>query len=65
VHLIDPVAGTSLTLIRSTALHPSAAGVLTTAIGDYEVKPPGRYGLADKEFLRVECPSGRPVGAVN
>lgn len=65
VHLIDSLTGSTLKLVRSTALHPGAAGVLTTAIGDYEVKPPGRYGLKEKELLRVECPSGRPVGAVH
>lgn len=33
------------------------------AIGDYESQP-GRYGLRDKEYLRVDCRTLRPLGAV-
>lgn len=64
-NLVDTLSGSTLHLFRSTAVHRSAAGVLSTSIGDYEVKPYGRYGLEGGEMLRVECPSGRPVGAVH
>ena len=33
------------------------------AVGDYEV-PPGRYGVGASEYLRVDCRTLRPIGAV-
>jgi len=32
--------------------------------GDYEVAPPGRYGVRPGELLRVDCQNGRAVGIV-
>ena len=65
VHLLDSLSGATLQLNRSTSVHPNAAGVGATAIGDYQVTPLGRYGLRANEYLRLECPSGRPLGAVH
>jgi hypothetical protein len=50
--LHDPRDSTAVVLVRS------ASGV-----GDYEV-PPGRYGVGDRELLRLECGTGRVVGIV-
>lgn len=33
-------------------------------IGDYSVSPVGRYGIGEKEALRVDCRAWRPLGAV-
>lgn len=33
-------------------------------IGDYAVSPAGRYGIGEKEALRVDCRTWRPVGVV-
>ena len=50
--LVDPRDGTRLVLSRSSG-----------GRGDYEV-PAGRYGVAERELLRVECGTGRPSGVV-
>lgn len=55
--LRDPVAGTTLTLLRSSA----EGGRL---IGDYTVEPTDRYGLAPREAVRVDCRLQRPLGVV-
>lgn len=63
VHLVDDRDGTRLELIRSTAVPPTPAG--DVAIGDYRIEPQGRYGLGPTELIRLECPSGHPLGAVH
>lgn len=50
--LYDPGDSTAIVLIRS------AQGA-----GDYEV-PAGRYGVGERELLRLECGTGRVVGIV-
>ena len=50
--LLDPRDATLLILVRS------AEGQ-----GDYEAPPP-RYGLRERELLRVECATGRALGIV-
>ena len=50
--LVDPRDGTRLKLVRSMG-----------GRGDYEPEE-RRYGLSADELLRVDCASGRPVGAV-
>lgn len=51
--LIDPRDGTTIRMTRS-----SAAGW-----GDYQVAD-GRYGVGDRELLRIDCNSGEPLGVV-
>jgi hypothetical protein len=62
VHLQDQKAGAKLELVRSATI-PSGNGV--TTLGDYRLEPPGSYGMAPSQLLRVECPSRRPLGAVH
>jgi hypothetical protein len=50
--LRDPRDGSVLALVRSDA-----------GEGDYAVDGP-RYGLPDAKLLRVDCRSGKPLGAV-
>jgi len=50
--MVEPRDGTRLQLIRS------AEGQ-----GDYEA-PPGRYGVSERELLRLECDTGRVVGII-
>lgn len=50
--LFDPRDGTRATMVRSTV-----------TIADYAV-PAGRYGVGERELLRLECNTGRPVGIV-
>ena len=49
--MTDPRDGTRLTLVRSNA-----------GLGDYQPQAQ-RYGLAGNQLLRIDCNSGRPVGA--
>lgn len=50
--LLDPRDGTLLVLVRSAE-----------GRGDYEAPPP-RYGLGERELVRVECATGRALGVV-
>jgi hypothetical protein len=63
VHLIDERDNTRLVLVRSVATPPTGDG--DVAVGDYRTEPQGNYGMAPGELLRIQCPSGRPQGAVN
>ena len=54
--LTDPADGSRLVLERSWQRDGSP-------IGDYRAEP-GRYGLGEGEFLRVDCATWRPLGAV-
>ncbi len=56
--LVDRRNGVSLTLVRSA---PAGTAVPR---GDYRASAPARYDIADGELLRVECPTGVPIGAV-
>ncbi len=58
VHLKSPEDDTRLTLVRSS--DNGRDGI----IGDYGVEPAGRYGVAANELLRVDCLTGRAIGAV-
>ncbi len=58
VHLKSPVDDTRLTL--RTSSDNGSAGI----VGDYQVEPSSRYGLADSERLRVDCLTNRALGAV-
>lgn len=58
VHLRDPRNDVRLTLFWSAW----TAG--PTLIGDYQVVPPGRYGVGTNELLRLDCATGRPHGIV-
>lgn len=58
VHLKSLVDDTRLTL--RTSSDNGSAGI----IGDYQVDPSGRYGLAGSELLRVDCLTNRALGAV-
>lgn len=51
--LVDPRDGTKLTMVRSA-----------NGMGDYSA-PEGRYGIGDKELLRVECATGIVIGIVH
>ncbi|MBZ9632253.1 hypothetical protein LB465_15835 [Salegentibacter sp. LM13S] len=51
--MVDPEDGTELIMVRSWG----------NGIGDYEV-PEGKYGLAKREFLRVNCETGKLIGIV-
>jgi len=48
--LVDPRSGARITLIRSKS-----------GRGDYEV-PSGKYGVGEKEVLRIECANGKAIG---
>lgn len=50
--MVDPSDGTRLTLVRSRGDR-----------GDYEA-PAGRYGVGERELLRLECSTGKVVGVV-
>lgn len=50
--MVDPSDGTKIQLVRSS--HDR---------GDYEV-PNDRYGVGEKELLRLDCGTGRVVGIV-
>jgi hypothetical protein len=50
--MVDPRDGTKIQLIRSS--HDR---------GDYKVST-GRYGVGEKELLRLDCGTGRVVGIV-
>lgn len=50
--MVDPRDGTKIQLIRSSRDR-----------GDYQV-PTDRYGVGDKELLRLDCGTGRVVGIV-
>jgi len=63
VNMLDERDNTHLVLTRSVAIPPSGDG--DVAIGDYRLEPEGNYGLAPGELLRIQCPSGRPLGAVH
>lgn len=54
--MVDPRDGTRITLEQSVR-GPFGE------IGDYAV-PPGRYGVGPREFLRLDCATGRALGAV-
>jgi hypothetical protein len=68
VHLIDPTNNTRLTLVRSVAGDAQAAaksaGVRTNPQGDFSTEPQFQYGLRSGELLRVDCATGRALGAV-
>ena len=49
---LDPRDGTRLVLVRSSG-----------GRGDYEV-PAGRYGVSNREYLRLVCATGTVVGKV-
>ena len=49
----DPNANLTLTLVRSSS-----------GLGDYRPAPVDAYGLRVTELLRVDCRSGRVLGAV-
>ena len=49
---IDPRDGTRLTLVRSRGER-----------GDYEV-PGGRYGVGERQLLRLDCATGSVIGIV-
>ena len=51
--MIDPEDETELIMVRSWG----------NGIGDYEV-PEGKYGLANREYLRVNCETGEVIGVV-
>lgn len=51
--MYDPRDGTRLVL----------EAALEGRVGDYAV-PPGRYGVRERELLRLDCRTGRPVGVV-
>jgi hypothetical protein len=51
--LRDPRDGTVIRLVASQG----------GRVGDYSV-PPGRYGVREGELLRIQCPSGKPLGVV-
>ena len=57
VRLHDPSSGTRLRLVRSAVLEGRA-------LGDYAVDPGTSYGLQVNELLRVDCGTGRGLGAV-
>lgn len=50
--MVDPRDGTKIQLIRSSKDR-----------GDYKV-PTDRYGIGEKELLRLDCATGRVVGIV-
>ena len=50
--MVDPRDGMRLVLARSSG-----------GLGDYEV-PAGRYGVGERELLRLDCGTGRAVGVV-
>ena len=54
--LTDPADGSRLTLERSWRRDGAS-------VGDYRTEP-GKYGLRDGEFLRVDCRTWQPLGAV-
>ena len=49
--------GTELVMLRSSNQGGSP-------IGDYAVSPVGRYGIGEREALRVDCRDWRPLGVV-
>lgn len=51
--MVDPRDGTRVLLRRSSE-----------ARGDYEA-PAGAYGLSPREYLRLDCATGHPLGAVS
>lgn len=61
VHLIDPRGEPRVILIRSTLTEKTGS---RDALGDYKIQPPGGYGVAEGELLRIECRSGHPLGIV-
>ena len=69
-HLIDPVTQNRLTLVRSVGGDAKEAaekaGVSSNANpqGDFSVEPQYQYGLRAGELLRVDCATGRALGAV-
>lgn len=69
-HLIDPTNNVRLTLVRSVggdaAAAAGGAGVTTSRNpqGDFATEPQYPYGLRAGELLRVDCATGRPLGAV-
>ena len=70
-HLIDPTNSVRLTLVRSIGAEQreaaEATGVSTGANpqGDFSTEPQFPYGLRAGELLRVDCATGRALGAVN
>lgn len=69
-HLIDPTNNVRLTLVRSVGGDARAAaegaGVTTSRNpqGDFATEPQYPYGLRAGELVRVDCATGRPLGAV-
>jgi len=69
-HLIDPTNNVRLTLVRSVGGDAKAAaaeaGVSTNRNpeGDFSLEPQFQYGLRAGELLRVDCATGRALGAV-
>lgn len=55
--LRDARDGTELVMLRSS----NEGGRL---LGDYSVSPVGRYGIGEKEALRVDCRAWRPIGVL-
>ena len=51
--MYDPRDGTRLVL----------EAALEGRVGDYSV-PAGRYGVRERELLRLDCGTGRPIGVV-
>ena len=47
---------------RFVAVAPNSDSTSST-VGDYSV-PRGRYGVQEGELLRLQCPSGKPLGVV-
>lgn len=58
--LVDSKSGVQLTLLRSG----KRATVPETYWGDYEITPPGQFGIGSDKALRIACGTGRPLGTV-
>jgi hypothetical protein len=59
VHLVDPREGTRLTLAQSNG-GPGTGNLRR----DYDIDPPGRYGLTPGHRLRLDCLSRKAIGIV-
>lgn len=59
--LADPRDDTQLQLFRSNGIE----GRAPVYVGDYLVIPPGKYGVGERELLRVDCDHQRPMGVVD
>lgn len=54
---VDPRNGTHFVLQREVMTDNGP-------LGDYAVKPPGRYGVNSQTLVRMDCAIGRPLGGV-